>query len=284
MNPTDRQKAAERQEERRHSFDSAAAAYDLYRQGYPEELFDSLMAQIPSPARVIEIASGSGQATLPLARRGYQIHCIELGARLAAIAQEKLSSYREVTIEVARFEDAQVLPDSADLVVCASAFHWLHHARAIPKIATALRPAGLLALLWTSPPSQPSPPSGTRDPYGAAARPTYLRLAPELLEERARESAPARMSRAVPGVVLGSPLFTGCTQQEMRFTRTLSTAQFLGLLGTYSNYLTLGEAVRAELFSELGKLIERDFGGKLNREFRSVLQLARRRDKALEQI
>lgn len=262
---------AARQEERRQSFDAAAAAYDEYRQGYPEELFDALSARAPPPLQVLEIASGTGHATLPLARRGYEIRCIELGLRLAAVAREKLAAFPKVQIEVGRFEEAQVAPASADLVVCASAFHWLEHARALPKIASALRPGGLLALLWTSQPHE------ARDPFAAAVRPIYLRHAPELLEERARESAPARMSRAIPGILLGAPDFTDCTQQEFRFKRDLSTQSFLGLLGTYSNYLTLPEPVRAALFAELGVVLERDFGGKLEREFRSVLQLARRR-------
>jgi len=260
-----------RQDERRQSFDAAADAYDEYRLGYPEELFDALSSQLPPPARVLEIASGSGHATLPLAQRGYQIRCIELGARLAQIARQKLAAFPGVQTEVARFEEAEVAEGSADLVVCASAFHWLHHARALPKIASALRPSGLLALLWTSPPHE------SHHLFASAAQPIYLRHAHELLAVRTRESAPARMSRAVPGVLLGSPLFADCTHEEFRFQRTLSTRAFLGLSGTYSNYLTLPEATRAALFAELGELIERRFGGELTLELRSVLQLARRR-------
>ena len=262
---------AARQEERRLSFDAAAEAYDEYRQGYPDALFEALSARVPPPARVLEIASGTGQATLPLAQRGYQLRCVELGEKQAAVARKKLADHPNVQIDIGRFEEANVAPDSADLAVCASAFHWLHHARALPRIATALRPSGLLALLWTSPPHEAA------DPFAIAAQSIYLRHAHELLAVRTRESAPARMSRAIPGVLLGSAVFTDCTQQEFRFQRTLSTRSFLGLLGTYSNYLTLAAPTRAALFAELGELLERDFGGSLTLDFRSVLQLARRR-------
>ncbi len=260
-----------RQEERRRSFDAAAAAYDTYRPGYPDELFTALAARMPPPARVLEIAGGTGHATLPLAQRGYPIRGIELGERLAAIAREKLSAYPAVQIDVGRFEESHVESQSADLVVCASAFHWLLHAQALPKISTALRSGGLLALLWTS------APEADDHPFARAARPIYQRLAPELLVERARESAPSRMSRAVPGILLGAPDFIDFSHEEFRFTRTFSPQEYLGLLGTYSNYLTLPPATRDTLFAELRELLEREFGNQVVHEFRSALQFARRK-------
>ena len=260
-----------RQEERRRSFDAAAAAYHEHRPGYPDALFDALAARMPPPARVLEIACGTGHATLPLAQRGYSIRGIELGERLAAIARENLSAHPAVQIDVGRFEESRVEPQSADLVVCASAFHWLLHAQAMPRIQSALRSGGLLSLLWTS------APEADEHPFARAARPIYLRLAPELLIERARESAPARMARAVPGILLGNPDFTDFSHEEFRFTRTFSPQGYLGLLGTYSNYLTLPPATRETLFAELHELIVREFGNQVVHEFRSALQFARRK-------
>lgn len=271
LRPVDLIARAARQEARRQSFDAAAEAYDRHRPGYPEPLFRDLCERLPPPARVLEIASGTGHATLPLAERGYAIRGIELGERLAELARKKLVAHPGARIETGRFEVAAVEPQSADLVVCASAFHWLEHKHALPKIASALRPGGLFALLWTSQPHE------STDGFAQAARPIYLRLAPELLAERARESAPARMSRAVPGILLGAAEFTGFSHQEYRFTRTFATQDYLGLLGTYSNYLTLPQPTRAALFSELRELLDTGFGGRLEREFRSALQLARRR-------
>ena len=47
-------------------------------------------AQLPEGARILEIGCGTGQATLPLARRGYSILCVELGEGLAAAARRIL--------------------------------------------------------------------------------------------------------------------------------------------------------------------------------------------------
>src|SRR5438067_496409 len=80
------------------------------------------LAQLPAKARVVEIGCGTGQATLPLAERGYAITCVELGEQLAAVAQRKLAGFPEVKVVTANFEAWQ--PDRAefDAIVAFTAF------------------------------------------------------------------------------------------------------------------------------------------------------------------
>ncbi|WP_228282645.1 class I SAM-dependent methyltransferase [Rubrobacter tropicus] len=56
----------------RSTFDRAALLYDEVRPGYPEGLFEEVvsLSGVPSGGRILEIGCGTGQATLPLARRG----------------------------------------------------------------------------------------------------------------------------------------------------------------------------------------------------------------------
>ena len=58
--------------EQRFTFDDIAGLYDRHRPRYPERLFDDLLSLsgITPSERILEIGSGTGQATLPLARRG----------------------------------------------------------------------------------------------------------------------------------------------------------------------------------------------------------------------
>src|SRR5918998_4732342 len=62
--------------------------------GYPERLFDDLVSLSGTGpgAKVLEIGCGTAQATVPLARRGYHVLCVELGDNLATIARGKLQS------------------------------------------------------------------------------------------------------------------------------------------------------------------------------------------------
>jgi 16S rRNA A1518/A1519 N6-dimethyltransferase RsmA/KsgA/DIM1 with predicted DNA glycosylase/AP lyase activity len=41
---------------------------------------------------LLEIGCGTGKATAPLARRGFPVTCVELGAQLAAVARRELAS------------------------------------------------------------------------------------------------------------------------------------------------------------------------------------------------
>jgi 16S rRNA A1518/A1519 N6-dimethyltransferase RsmA/KsgA/DIM1 with predicted DNA glycosylase/AP lyase activity len=77
-------------------FDEDAELYDRMRPDYPDDLFDDLaaLAGLQRGSRVLELGCGTGQATLPLARRGFAVTAIELGPRLAEVARRKLPRSR----------------------------------------------------------------------------------------------------------------------------------------------------------------------------------------------
>ena len=135
----------------RSTFDEAATLYDKVRPGYPGELFEDIasLSGVPPRGRILEVGCGKGQATLPLARRGYEILRVEFGENLAATARRNLAAYPGVEVRTGDFEETPVPEGSFDLLVSATAFHWLDPAVAYPKAARSLRPGG------------PSPCSGT---------------------------------------------------------------------------------------------------------------------------
>src|SRR5215210_4990156 len=125
----------------RTTFDEAASLYDEVRPGYPEDLFDDVvsLSGIPPGGRILEIGCGTGQATVPFARRGYRILCVELGENMAAVARRNLEGYPQVEVLTGAFEDWPLQDEAFDVAISATAFHWLNPATAYPKVAGALR-------------------------------------------------------------------------------------------------------------------------------------------------
>lgn len=84
--------------ELRMTFDSAADLYQRARPEYPSELYESLLdaAGLSVGDRLLEIGCATGNATVPLARRGFQITCVEPGPALAAVARRNLASFPDV--------------------------------------------------------------------------------------------------------------------------------------------------------------------------------------------
>ena len=67
----------------RTSFDQVAEEYDAERPGYPPALIDDIvaLAALPSPARILEIGCGTGQATQPFAERGDRFQTVKVDYR-----------------------------------------------------------------------------------------------------------------------------------------------------------------------------------------------------------
>ena len=114
-------------EELRWTFQQVPELYDRVRPSYPPELFDDLvaLARIPRGGRVLELGPGTGQATRPLAERGFSVTAVELGAGLAEIARGNLASYPTVDVVTADFETWEPERAGFDAVVAFTALHWV---------------------------------------------------------------------------------------------------------------------------------------------------------------
>jgi SAM-dependent methyltransferase len=108
----------------RSTFDEAAELYDRARPGYPPEPFNDLsdVADLRPGARILEFGPGTGQTTVPLAERKFQITAVELGPNLAAVARRTLTRFPNVAVTVAAFEDFPLPSEPFDAVVSATAF------------------------------------------------------------------------------------------------------------------------------------------------------------------
>ena len=255
-------------DDRRRSFDQMARLYARARPPPPPALFDALAACVPPPADALEIGCGPGNASLPLLERGFRIHAVELGENLAAFARRRLAAF-PFTVEVGKFEDAALRPASADLVVCSSAFHWLDRARALRQVVKALRPGGALALIWGS-----ARRTAEDNRVDEALQAAYRAHAPELSRELMD-----RMTRKVDEIgkaVRDTPELRDFEERLFPQTHVFDRQAYLDTLATFSDHATMPAERRARLFEALGEIIDREFGGRVERHSMARLQLARR--------
>jgi SAM-dependent methyltransferase len=251
------------------SFNEVAALYDAARPLYPHAVMDDLATLTGSQPgdHVLEIGCGTGQITVPLAERGVRITALEPGADLAAIARTKLAAYRDALVIERRFEDYDLPPQPFDLVVSATAFHWVDPSIRVIKAARALKPGGYLAIIHTH------WGVGThRDAFGARSQPCY--------ERWDTEAEPG----FVPPVIVDlpvtrpeladSPSFSSVEHRLYEQVNHYSTASYLDLLRTFSNIHGLDAAARDNLLTCIGQLIDGEFDGTLTRSDTRELWLA----------
>lgn len=257
----------------RSTFDGAALLYDAVRPGYPEALFEDVvsLSGIPPGGRILEIGCGTGQATVPLVRRGYEVLCVELGENLAAVARRNLAAYPGVEVRVGAFEEYQIGDGIFDLAVSATAFHWLDPGVAYPKVARVLRPGGSVALFWNE-----HVRSEGDEAFFEAAQAVYARQAPEIFDGNyggppRPEEVPDRTAEIEASGSFGPPI-----RRRYRWDQAYDAAEYVRVLDTYSGHRNLDDETRGRLFRGIGRLIRDGFGGRIVKGYQTSLYVARK--------
>lgn len=257
----------------RSTFDGAALLYDEVRPGYPEELFDEIasLSDIPFGGRILEIGCGTGQATLPFARGGYEILCVELGENLARVARRNLAVYPRVEVRTGDFEETRLPAEAFDLVVSATAFHWLDPAVAYLKAARALRPTGSIALFWNEHVHTNADPGFFREAQGV-----YEREAPEITDESYEGPPKPQDLLDRTEEIASSGLFGPVVRRFFRWDQVYDAESYLRVLDTYSGHIDLDEATRRRLYRGIRRLIEDQYGGRVVKGYQTSLYVARK--------
>jgi SAM-dependent methyltransferase len=124
-------------------FSSHAAGYAAYRPTYPASLIDFLAEVSPRTSLAIDCGCGTGQLSVPLARRFARV----VATDGSAAQIEKATPDARVEYRVAAAESTGEAEASADLLTVAQAAHWLELDRFYADARRVLRPAGVLALI-----------------------------------------------------------------------------------------------------------------------------------------
>ena len=249
------------------SFDGVAECYHTYRPGYPSELIDDILryASIQPDGKILEIGSGTGKATLPFAKKGYSMLCLEPGQNLIKVAERNLAAYPQVRFVNARFEEWDGDSLKFDLVISAQAFHWVPEEVRYAKTASILKERGYLAAFWNMYP-------GMDHEISAALDQVYRQRAPELVK------APKTMNETTESIansIRSSGNFEKVVIRKYPWSTRYTTRDYLGLLNTYSDHLRLSERKRSRLFADIAEVLDQN-GGYLDRPYLSVVYLAQR--------
>jgi SAM-dependent methyltransferase len=257
----------------RQTFDQAAELYQRARPEYPDELFDHLIAVtglVPGD-RLLEMGCATGKATMPLARRGFKISCVELGANLAAAARRNLAGL-DVEVTEGRFEDWQ--PPAGvrfDLVFAATAWHWVDPVAGYRAAWQALRPGGHLAF-WSA--THVFPEGG--DPFFAELQDVYDEIN-ESLPPGANFLRPGELPDSA-GEIEASGLFEVTDIRHFDWETVHDAQGYIDLLDTFSGHIEMADWQRDRLYGEIRRRLALRPGGLLRRGWGAVLHIARRRD------
>ena len=196
----------------------------------------------------------TGKATRPLARRGYQITCVELGAELAAVARQNLAGFG-VEVVRAPFEEWRA-PHPFGLVYAATAWHWIDPGVRYQRAWQALRPGGHLAF-WAA--EHVFPEGG--DPFFEEIQDIYDEIG---------EGQPPGQGTPRPGElpddragIEASGLFEVTAVRQYGWERVYPAEEYIELLETFSGHLDMAEWKRRRLYGEIRRrlALRRDHDG-----------------------
>lgn len=268
----------ERHQERRALFGDEVDAYDLGRPGYPYRTYELLGERcgLGPGARVLEIGPGTGQATRRLLDAGASVTAVELSRALADRLRSNLGD-RDLDITIGSFEEVELPTGAFDLVVAATAFHWVPADTGIRRCADLLRVGGSLALWWNY-----FGDHSRSDPFHEALLPVLGRLAPELLDisDTGGPTAPPPFALDVDArtrQIEASGRFGPVYYETISWTGRHSPEQLRALFGSYSPWLALSPQRRRVVLDAVEKLAVDDFGGTVERPYLTPIYVASKR-------
>ena len=165
------------------------------------------------------------------------------------------------------------LPEGAfDLLVSATAFHWLDPAVAYRKAARSLRPGGAIALFWNE-----HVRTDADGGFFAAAQEVYAREAPEIWDGSYANPPEPKGLQDRTGEIEASGLFGPVVRRSYLWEQAYGARGYLRVLDTYSEHIALAERSRSRLYDGISRLIQEEYDGRIVKGYATTLYVAPRR-------
>lgn len=260
-----------------HTFDTEPEFYDRFRPGYADNAFGRIieLTTLSDDARVLEIGSGAGQATLPMAERGYDLTAIEPGTNLADLTRKKLRPFPNARVITDKFEDVELPNESFDLIYSAMALHWVPEKMRFTKPHQLLKPGGYLAVL-----SNEIVTDGAGDKFYRALlsidRPGW-QLEP--MPDTARLPTPEELYHQKKRTPIDDELFEEIDHAVFAFDEPSPRTglQHIAYMHTLATVLAMPEVERMAFLEEVKTLIETKFNNQLDYRYATTLVIARKK-------
>jgi SAM-dependent methyltransferase len=258
-------------------FNEVPELYDRVRPGYPDELFADLVTitRMGEGSSVIEVGCGTGQATRSLAEIAGSVTAVEPGAEMAALARQRLANVRNVTVETSTFEQWDDRGRRFDVLVAASAWHWVDPAIGWRRAHDTLNPGGWMALLGNVVVRR----RGEPEVYAETAD-LHARFSPgnpgwghPPLEDEVRTTDEGWGLVGDPGGLFGPTIV-----RWYPVIQWLDGEGFADLLRSTSLYRSLDRDVREPLLDAITERIRTRMGDRSPRRYLSVLRVGQRAD------
>ena len=248
------------------TFNAIADLYDAARPDYPAALFADLAgdANLQATDPILEIGCGTGLATQGLAKLSHFITALDPGAELLRTARSRLVNYPSIEFVQTSFEAWTPGARHFALAVAAQVFHWLSPTIRFPKIASLLRPGGVLAVFGNVPVLAAAPVKG-------AIERAYEQFAPHLagppVESWYLPDGP------LPKLFAESGLFTAVRHRSYARVVKHTAESFTDFRRSLSSHHLLPTQQRGDLLSALAAAIEAH-GGEIDVRVESHLYSA----------
>jgi SAM-dependent methyltransferase len=231
------------------SFEQFASVYDTIRPDYPPEVLRALLQEFGCgpKTKVLEVGAGTGLATRHILETGAVCHAIEPGENLLSIAQQKLQEFPSLVLRHQSFEDL-VPGGDYDLVVAATAFHWLSPSERFAKVDALLKKQGALLLLWNT----------FFTSQGRAAQAVveyYHSVFPEGEASNPNEKALTKLLGREQEIRDSKLFFAESTRRAVT-TYEYTSSQYCALLNTFPNIANLHGDKRHAFLTDVASIVD----------------------------
>lgn len=245
------------------SFNEDAQLYDKLRPHYPDQIFTTLKqeANLNADSSVLEVGCGTGQATRSLTRFTQHITCVEPGESLLAVAKQK---FPNLTFVNCKFEDFK--SDSKyDMILSATAWHWVDPKMGYTKAYELLKDGGHLAILHN---------------YHIETDPEAFHNKAQFIYRQYSNRSPDLGSRGPIDETrksLENQYFHLQQTKECQWEHTYTIDEYLALRNTYSDHRTMQQADRIKFEQQLRDFAEKEFDGKITKHYTTVIFIAKKK-------